>query len=53
MATEKTSPSKPEERVHISGTKFREMLKNGDEIPVEFSRPEVVEVLRKYYSTLT
>ena len=51
MATEKTSPSKPEDRVHISGTKFREMLENGEDIPVEFSRPEVVEVLRKYYST--
>lgn len=52
MATEKTSPSKPEDRIQISGTKFREMLENGEDIPIEFSRPEVVEVLRQYYSSL-
>ncbi|MCA9853369.1 MAG: sulfate adenylyltransferase, partial [Dehalococcoidia bacterium] len=41
MATAKTSPSTPEERVFLSGTKVREMLAAGERPPVEFTRPEV------------
>ncbi|MGB3692743.1 MAG: sulfate adenylyltransferase [Spirulinaceae cyanobacterium] len=47
MATAKTSPSKPEERVHLSGTKVRAMLRNGELPPPEFSRPEVAAELAK------
>jgi sulfate adenylyltransferase len=50
MATAKTSPSNPEERIHLSGTKVREMLKNGKTPPPEFSRPEVAEILVKHMS---
>ena len=45
MATAKTSPSTPEERVFLSGTKVREMLAAGERPPVEFTRPEVADVL--------
>ncbi len=45
MATSKTSPSKPEERIHLSGTKVRELLRRGEMPPPEFTRPEVAQEL--------
>lgn len=47
MATSKTSPSTPEERIHLSGTKVREMLRRGELPPPEFSRPEVAAELAR------
>lgn len=47
MATSKTSPSTKEERIHLSGTKVREMLRRGELPPPEFSRPEVAAELAR------
>jgi sulfate adenylyltransferase len=47
MATTKTSPSNPEQRIHLSGTKVREMLRRGETPPPEFSRPEVAAELAR------
>ena len=52
MATGKTCPHGDSDRVHISGTAQRAMLAEGASIPLEFSRPEVVEILRDYYRGL-
>jgi sulfate adenylyltransferase len=52
MATAKTCPHDPAHHISISGTQQREMLSTDAEIPPEFSRPEVVAILKEYYAGL-
>ena len=47
MATSKTSPASKEERIHLSGTKVRAMLRKGEIPPAQFSRPKVAAELAR------
>ncbi|MGM0803191.1 MAG: sulfate adenylyltransferase [Bacillota bacterium] len=50
MATIKTCPHDEKDRLTLSGTRVREMLKNNEPIPTNFSRSEVISILRDYYA---
>jgi sulfate adenylyltransferase len=45
MATSRTCPHDGDVRVILSGTKVREMLRAGEDLPVEFTRPEIAAIL--------
>lgn len=45
MASMKTCPHSDDERITFSGTKVRDMIRNGLQLPPEFTRPEVAKVL--------
>ncbi len=52
MSSMKTCPHSHEDRLLLSGSKLRHLLSENLDVPDNFSRPEVLKILRKYYSGL-
>lgn len=52
MASAKTCPHDDADRLQVSGTQLRNSLSKGENVPAEFSRPEVLDILRAYYASL-
>jgi len=52
MASMKTCPHAKEDRLFLSGTALRKALSEAGDVPKEFSRAEVLAILRKYYAGL-
>jgi sulfate adenylyltransferase len=52
MASGRTCPHGDADRLQVSGTQLRQWLSESSPVPPEFSRPEVLEVLRAYYTEL-
>jgi len=52
MASGRTCAHGDADRLQVSGTQLRQWLSKGNPVPPEFSRPEVLEVLRAYYAAL-
>ncbi len=53
MASARTCPHDEKKRLLVSGTKLRKALSENEEVAAEFSRPEVLAILREYYAGLT
>ncbi len=53
MASARTCPHEDKDRLLVSGTKLRKALSEGAEVAAEFSRAEVLAILRNYYAGLT
>ena len=53
MISMKTCPHGKEDRLFLSGTALRKALSEGEDVPAEFSRPEVLKILREYYASLS
>jgi sulfate adenylyltransferase len=52
MASARTCPHDEKDRLLVSGTKLRKWLSEGADVPAEFSRSEVLEILRAYYASI-
>ena len=52
MASGRTCPHGENDQLQVSGTQLRKWLSEGTTVPPEFSRPEVLEILRAYYAGL-
>jgi sulfate adenylyltransferase len=52
MASGRTCAHTVADQLQVSGTQLRKWLSAGGPVPAEFSRPEVLEILRAYYAAL-
>jgi len=50
LASTRTCPHDAAQRLELSGSKVREILRSGGGLPNEFTRPEIAEILRAHYA---
>jgi len=50
LASTRTCPHDAAQRLELSGTRVREILRAGGDLPAEFTRREVAEILRAHYA---
>jgi sulfate adenylyltransferase len=50
MASGRSCPHDAKDQLQVSGTQLRKWLEEGAPVPPEFSRPEVLQILREYYA---
>jgi sulfate adenylyltransferase len=48
-ASARTCPHDASHRLELSGTRVRELLESGGELPRQFTRPEIATILRDHY----
>jgi len=51
MASQKTCAHGDTDRVALSGTRVRQILQEGEKLPIEFTRREVAEILESFYAS--
>ena len=51
MASGRTCPHGEEDQLQVSGTQLRKSLSEGSAVAPEFSRPEVLQILREHYAS--
>jgi sulfate adenylyltransferase len=50
LASLRTCPHEAAHRLELSGSKVREILRGGGNLPAEFTRPEIAAILRDHYN---
>jgi sulfate adenylyltransferase len=51
LASTRTCPHEAAQRLELSGSKVRDILRSGGRLPHEFTRPEIAEILRAHYAS--
>ncbi|MBI3726552.1 adenylyl-sulfate kinase, partial [bacterium] len=49
LASSRTCPHDAGSRLELSGSKVREVLREGGDLPAQFTRPEIAEILRHHF----
>ena len=52
VVSKRTCPHGPSHHLTLSGSKVRELLRNGEDLPAHFSRPEVAAILLEAYRAI-
>ncbi len=50
LASTRSCPHQKEQRLELSGTRVRQILQDGGDLPEEFTRPEIALILREHYA---